>query len=298
MRREMKTRPGHVFLLRFVCVLWTALALLFCGCAVRSPETPSEALPEQLVFGIPGPSDLRLDRKGFSLGYDHTTRQAVWVCYILTAEQMTGPRVRRAGKFQADPAVRYRPVKPRDYTRTGYDRGHLAAAADMAYSKETMTHSFYMTNISPQLPGCNRGIWKRLETHVREWAEREGKICVVTGPVFASGASAQMGTSGIPVPVAFYKVIYDMTPPEKMIGFIVPNAPSKKNVRAFAVTVDAVENAVGLDFFSELDDKEEDRLEREFDLAAWGLAPAQKDPSRTAPAERGGKHAPGVPLRP
>lgn len=253
------------------CAVWAALALFFFGCTARSPETASGELPEQLIFGVPGPSDLQLDRKGFSLGYDQTTRQAVWVCYILTAEQLNGPRVRRAAKFQADPAVRYRPVKPRDYTRTGYDRGHLAAAADMAYSTETMKHSFYMTNISPQLPGCNRGIWKRLETNVREWAEREEKICVVTGPVFAAGASAQMGTSGIPVPVAFYKVIFDMTPPRKMIGFIVPNAPSKKNVRAFAVPVDEVENAVGLDFFSELEDAEENRLERELDLAAWGL---------------------------
>ena len=253
------------------CAVWAALALFFFGCTARSPETASGELPEQLIFGVPGPSDLQLDRKGFSLGYDQTTRQAVWVCYILTAEQLNGPRVRRAAKFQADPAVRYRPVKPRDYTRTGYDRGHLAAAADMAYSTETMKHSFYMTNISPQLPGCNRGIWKRLETNVREWAEREEKICVVTGPVFAAGASAQMGTSGIPVPVAFYKVIFDMTPPRKMIGFIVPNAPSKKNVRAFAVTVDEVENAVGLDFFSELEDAEENRLERELDLIAWGL---------------------------
>ena len=263
--------------------VFLAALLLFCGCATR--ETPPPELPEQLVFGVPGPSDLQLDRKGFSLGYDGMTRQASWVCYILTASRLSGPRVRRAAKFQADPAVRYRPVQPRDYTRTGYDRGHLAPAADMAYAAEPMMHSFYMTNISPQIPGCNRGIWKRLETHVREWAAREGKICIVTGPVFVSGdPSVSMGRIGIPVPNAFYKVILDMTPPMKMIGFIVPNAASKKNVRAFAVTVDEVEKTVGLDFFSGLEDELENRLERELDLEAWGLR--QVSPPASGPKAR------------
>ena len=58
-----------------------------------------------------------------------------------------------------------------------------------------------------------------------------------------------MKDTGILIPCAFYKVILDTTPPEKMIGFIIPNKPSKKRLSSFAVTVDEVEKVTGCDFF-------------------------------------------------
>ena len=223
---------------------------------------------EHLLYGIPMEPDLLLDRKGFAIGYSRRHRQAIWVSYMLTAAHLESPQVARRGAFKADPAVKFRPVRPNDYTRTGYDRGHLAPAADMTYSVDTMKHSFFMTNISPQLPGCNRGIWKRLESQVRLWALRERQLYVVTGPVFADGAHT-MGKTDIPVPVAFYKVILDMTPPMKMIGFVIPNQPTKRRLQSFVVSVDDVEALTGCDFFSGLDDETEERLEKEADLSAW-----------------------------
>ena len=208
--------------------------------------------------------------------------------HILTAEQLNGPRVRRAAKFQADPAVRYRPVKPRDYTRTGYDRGHLAAAADMAYSTETMKHSFYMTNISPQLPGCNRGIWKRLETQIRKWALAEECLCVITGPLFPQEdeKAEEEGAISLPVPYAFYKVVLDMTPPKKMIAFIVPNRAGRERLQRFVVTVDDVEKLTGCDFFSELDDELEEKLERHSDFSLWQAPSSAPGRKQSAPKRR------------
>ena len=72
-----------------------------------------------------------------------------------------------------------------------------------------------------------------------------------------------------PVPVAFYKVILDMTPPMKMIGFVIPNQPTKRRLQSFVVSVDDVEALTGCDFFSGLDDETEERLEKEADLSAW-----------------------------
>ena len=164
--------------------------------------------------------------------------------------------------------MKYNAVRPRDYAGSGFDKGHLAPAADMTYSLPSMNNSFLMSNISPQHPGCNRGIWKRLETQVRKWALKEKKIRVITGPVFSS-EPAVAGKSDIPVPVAFYKVILDLTPPEKMIGFIVPNQSSKRRVASFALSVDEVENATGYDFFSELDDEIENRLESSCSFQSW-----------------------------
>lgn len=133
-----------------------------------------------------------------------------------------------------------------------------------------MKDSFLMSNISPQLPGFNRGIWKRLEEQVRQFALKENTLYVVTGTMFyATTAVETMGKKQIPIPHAFFKVIYDMTPPEKMIGFILPPRSDRKVLSCFAVTVDQVEAVTGLDFFSELPDELEERLEAEVDINLW-----------------------------
>ena len=231
---------------------------------------PAAGEGENLRYGVPSSADLVLNRKGFALGYSTRYRQALWVSYLLRASNLAAPQMKRSARFYSDPALK-NPVRPQDYNRTGFDRGHLAPAADMGYSKEAMLHSFYMSNISPQRPAFNRGIWKHLEEQVREWARREKVICVVTGPIFDPPEATPMGKIRLPVPCAFYKVILDLTPPHKMIGFVMPNKGSDAPVAVFAVTVDEVERRTGCDFFSELPDELENRLESELDPAAWGL---------------------------
>ncbi len=225
-------------------------------------------LPDHLVYGIPHNSDLILNRTGFSFGYSRKYRQAIWVSYILNAGQISGKQVRRSNIFQPDPAIKYNPVQPQDYAKTGYDRGHLAPAADMTYSMETMRHSFFMTNISPQLPGCNRGIWKRVENQIRRWAVKEESLYVITGPLFNSD-SKMLGHTEIPIPYAFYKIVLDRTPPMKMIAFIVPNQTTKRRIHSFVTTVDAVEALTGYDFFSNLPDEQESKLEAAADFNKW-----------------------------
>ena len=223
---------------------------------------------EKVWFGIPFETDLYLQKQGFSLGYSYKYRQAVWLSYTLTAQTLQAKQVRRRDKFKPDPEVKFHPVRPQEYAHSGYDKGHLAPAADMTYSVSSMENSFLMTNISPQIPGCNRGIWKRLEMQVRRWAIKEEKLYIITGPVFSEKPSV-MGKAAIPVPTAFYKVILDLTPPMKMIGFIVPNQTSKRRISSFAVSVDKVERITGYDFFSELDDEAEKQLEKKFDTSLW-----------------------------
>jgi len=85
-----------------------------------------------------------------------------------------------------------------------------------------------MSNITPQKPGFNRGIWKKLEAQVRHWAETEEEIIVVTGAILPKEVTLTVGPGRIPVPEAFFKVVYDLTPPQKMIAFIIPNESSKQ----------------------------------------------------------------------
>ena len=241
--------------------------LLIFSCILHGQQPDESAV--NLFYGIPSHPDQLLSRRGFSIGYGKKERQAIWVCYILSAETLELPRVGRSNIFRPDPLVKD-PVHPRDYRKTGYDKGHLAPAADFTYSEETMQNSFYMSNISPQIPGCNRGIWKRLEQQVRNWARKEGRICVITGPIFSEDDKSMKDT-GIRIPQSFYKVILDTTPPEKMIGFIIPNETTKKRLGSFIVTVDEVERRTGCDFFSGLPDEQEQALESAVNPADWGL---------------------------
>ena len=128
-----------------------------------------------------------------------------------------------------------------------------------------------MSNMSPQAPMFNRGIWKHLETWVRNRALEETNIFVITGPIVSSNdVYNTMGRNRVVVPSCFYKVVFDETPPQKMIAFVMPNKGSDKGISYYATSVDEVERISGLDFFDALPDKVEEELEREFDFRGWG----------------------------
>jgi endonuclease G len=139
----------------------------------------------------------------------------------------------------------------------------------MAFSAQTMADSFFMSNMSPQKPAFNRGIWKRLEEQVRQFAIKEKAIYVVTGPILPKKKTVTIGVNQVTVPTHYYKVIFDLTPPRKMIGFILPNEGSDEPLVTFAVTVDAVEKATGLNFFSALPLSLQKKLESKITVSEW-----------------------------
>ncbi len=202
---------------------------------------------DNLDYGIL-PADCIVDRTGYALGYSEEHEQPVWVMYRLTRDEVTAKGVARTNDFREDTNIVSRSALPIDYASSGYDRGHLAPAEDMKFSSETMHDSFYMSNMSPQKPAFNRGIWKRLENEVRKLAREEESIFVVTGPIFADDAPTIGRQNKISVPVAFYKVIYDETPPTKVTAFIIPNEGSKADIYEYIRPVEDVEELTGLDF--------------------------------------------------
>lgn len=232
-------------------------------CVAVEPETF-----DNLTLGDPGKADVIIDRKGFAVGFSNEKKQALWVIYKLTAEELGDFGIKRTNRFRPDPQIAASAL-PADYTKSGYDRGHLAPAADMAFSLQTMQDSFVMSNMSPQKPQFNRGIWKRLEEQIRDFAAVEKEIYVVTGPILLPEDTTTVGASQVAVPSYYYKVVYDLSPPRKMIGFILPNEGGKKSLRDFAVTVNAVEKATGLDFFSLVPNPEQDALEGTITVSDW-----------------------------
>ena len=113
----------------------------------------------------------------------------------------------------------------------------------MEWSGQAMSESFLMSNMSPQRPAFNRGIWKKLEELVRKWGSSEEVLHVVTGPVLAEGLTS-IGPNNVSVPDYFFKVILDYSAPDyKAIGFVLPNRVSKAPLRQYAMAVDQVEVA-------------------------------------------------------
>ena len=243
------------------------LVIFLCGNPVE-PERPF--FSDNLDYGLPSGHVKVVERIGYALGYNEDWRIAEWVCYRLTRDEALSNVCGRATAFVKDPAITNNFSRASDYARSGYDKGHLAPAADMQWSRTAMTDSFYMSNMTPQLPMFNRGIWKQLETWVRGVAVVETNIFIVTGPIVTSNDLAHtIGANRVVVPSAFYKVILDETPPRKMIGFLMPNGGSGEALEHFAVSVDEVEDAAGLDFFKVLPDEDEEDLERMFDFTEW-----------------------------
>ncbi len=208
-------------------------------------------------------SDAQLVRhEGYTLRYRTDYKSPDWVAYPLLAYELTGEADRAGTSFKPDPTVDGGTALPSDYTRSGYDRGHLAPAGDFKFSQRMMTETFFMSNITPQAPQFNRGIWKQLEEQVRSWAFRDGGLYVVTGPVLRAGLATIGRQNEVAVSDYCYKVIlYCRKPDIRMIGFLLKNEPSNEPLQTFVVPVDKIEAMTGLDFFPKIPDDLERTLE-------------------------------------
>lgn len=213
----------------------------------------------------------------FSLSYSEAHEQAEWVAYTLMRERLEMPWQERPDRFEVDAQVATGSATWADYLRSGYDRGHLAPAADLAFSEEAITESFLMSNISPQARDFNAGIWRELEENTRNWAKKYKKLYVVTGPVLTEKINGTIGKNEVSIPGYFYKVILDLSEPElKGIAFLLPNQVSYEPLYEYAVSIDEVEQLTGIDFFPELmTDELEVRLEGDFNLDLWSFSKAK-----------------------
>lgn len=209
---------------------------------------------------------------GFTVSFNagnHTPNYVVWE---LLSSETSGASSRAKEKFWQDESVAGCP-DPSDYTRSGYDRGHLYPAADAKWSPESMQECFTMANMTPQAPELNRGAWKTLEEKERLWAGRDGRLIIVAGPVYADDDTKRIGSTGVRVPSSYFKVLLapDVDEP-RAIGFIYPNAHCPGNMQNYAVSVDEVEDATGLDLFPALPDALEDRIEAAYSFKTWDRA--------------------------
>lgn len=207
---------------------------------------------------------------GYTVSYNNELRLPNWVAYELTREEAQGTE-KRSDRFVADPQAEGTTATNADYAHSGYDKGHMAPAADMKWSPAAMRESFYFSNICPQHPELNRRKWKDLEEKTRDWSIADSAIIIVCGPIIEKH-STTIGKNQITIPGHFFKVILaPYTHPVRAIGFLFPNERATAPLRTYAVTVDSVERATGMDFFSNLPDELENVIEAEAKPNAWGI---------------------------
>jgi endonuclease G len=237
-------------------------------------EVAFAGLPRRV--GSPAPGDIRiLDRGEFKIGWSDRLRHPVWVAYHVPAlaPHKVGPRP----NFRKDRDI---PASPPagSYDRSGYDRGHMAPNFAIAsrFGESQQRETFLMSNIAPQSPSLNRGVWRNVEHRIAElWTERWGEIWVVVGCVSPTEGHETLSGTDIDVPEKFYQVVV---------------AQDGLDVRAFAVvfdqsvpydawptrsliTIDELEEMTGLDFLPDLPDFIQRPLESELPSRLWPIRP-------------------------
>lgn len=227
-------------------------------------------------FALPSiqKTDEIIRHQNYTLRYEEKYELPAWVAYKLRGDYTKGSADRSENQFVPDKKVKEGSALSTDYTATGYDRGHMVPAGDFKCCQEMMNETFFMSNICPQVPDLNRGIWENIESRIRSWAVRDEELYIITGPVFSKNMTTIGRYNTVSVPKFYYKIVL-YYPKGKMqsaraIAFLLPNSDKlNKKMNTYVVSIDEVEQKTGLDFFTKLPDAIENQLEAASDWSAW-----------------------------
>ena len=264
----MKIRPSYR-----IAIFWTA-AFLSLNLQAQSVAVRHDYVQfNEYAYEIPAlkKTDKVIVYEGFTLSYNSKTLIPNWVAYELTSSEVDGQYPRGNG-FGMDLDYKGRQAMREDYSNSGWDKGHMAPAADMKWSRTAMYESFYLTNICPQDHELNGNDWLTLEKLGREWAKRFGSVYIVCGPIIGNNYYGTIGNNKVVVPDAFYKaflVVQDHR--YHAIGFIMPNESKHHRIQEYALSVNELEEKIGIDLFPNIDDSIEEMIESDLYFKFWNL---------------------------
>ena len=224
-----------------------------------------------LLYGIASNKGTVLDKQYFIINHNDKWKIPYWVAYYLSVSNLQG-NTPRTDNFRPDPQL---PVGERaeleDYRHSGYDRGHNAPVAAFKRSREAMSATFLLSNMSPQTPKLNRNIWRILEEQVRNMVQEKGEGWIITGNFCMDADSNRtqpteyIGTDSVAVPTHCFKAVLLMDENSRysMYVFLMPN--QRDNIPGvpadYLLKVDRLEEITGYDFFPAIDDNIENNLE-------------------------------------
>lgn len=265
LKKNFQSVFGFGVLLGLLLVLFSAFDLL-----KDNPKIQTQTQKGTFDYLPTSTTNQIIKHDYYTLSYNEKYEQAEWVAYELKKSYVRSSNFDRP-YFIEDPKVKTGSADWRNYKKSGYDKGHLCPAGDMEFAINAYNDTFFTSNISPQKHDFNGGVWNRLEQKVRYWATKYDGVYVITAGVLQPNLKT-IGQEQVLVPNYFYKILLDNSNGQyKMIAFLVPNAKSNKPLYEFVVSVDSIEKMTGIDFFPKLDDKTENRLEKNSDYKAWSF---------------------------
>ncbi len=258
----------------YVLILTLALSVVAC----RNPDIPSGGEtkgnlnllmgnPSQATSSAGNAQNYLLVRPQYALSYARTKGIPNWVSWEMNASWLGDAH--RVGKFAPDEdlPVDWERIKPSDYTGSGFDRGHMTNSEDRSRSPEDNIQTFLMTNIIPQAPDNNQGVWVQLEKYSRQLARSGKELFIVSGGhgqggIGKNGFKATIGRGKVVVPAVTWKVILVLDKPNagtagvnvntRTIAVIIPNKQGVKDDpwQQYRTSVKEVEKLTGYKFFT------------------------------------------------
>jgi endonuclease G len=224
--------------------------------------TPSEHLtmgnPSNAVTNVSQPNNYLMEKPQYSMSYSRDNGESNWVSWHLDTSWLGSAA--RQNDFRADttlPAGWYQ-VQATDYSGSGFDRGHMCPSADRTITVAANSATFLMSNMIPQLPANNQGVWADLESYSRTLVSQGNELYIISG---GQGLRYFIANGHVAVPAQTWKVIIVLpagsndvsrvTTSTRTIAVVIPNSGSiGTDWRAYRVSVDQVEAITGFDFFS------------------------------------------------
>lgn len=257
--------------LKLILIIPTFVLPLLTGCQLllTQPVSPHLAMGNPSNAGE-NPNNYLMLKPEYALSYSRERGTANWVAWQLNQNWFGS--VQRQDDFRPDdslPSDWYR-VKPRDYTGSGYDRGHMVPSADRTASIQDNSATFLMTNIIPQTPDNNRGAWRELEEYCRYLVKQGKELYIIAG---VDGKSRKIGRNKeVTAPTFTWKVIVILDKPGQNISGISENTRviavnitnrqnTSDNWKRYIVSVDELETRTGYNFLTRVPESIEQVIE-------------------------------------
>lgn len=188
------------------------------------------------------------------ISYSQSLKNPEWTIHKLKKDNILSNTNFRRKNFEADPKLNNNSANSWEFSGSGYERGHMVPAEDMDFDEKAMEETFYMTNVAPQLPQFNRGIWKKMENVVRKNAIHKSEITVITGSFFPEDSLTRI-ENGIAIPQKFYKVLFHKDSNNiSAIAFVLPHEQSSGKISDYAMSIAEAEQKLNTIFFYKIAD--------------------------------------------
>jgi endonuclease G len=246
-----------------------------------APSVPTTA-GTLIKYGDPVPHKLVgpyhvLINQGYVSGYDAGIQAPRWVetrFFAVSNPSSAG----RPSEFSTDERIEpeYQ-VNTHYWTATGYDRGHMAPnwGVSICYGRDAQVETFLLTNVVPQSPALNRGLWETLEKIIsNDYAERFGQVWVICGPIFGPDPGT-LKDGKVLIPESCYKIVLrvDQDGSPHALAFVMPQdlpmGHQQRDLLQYVTTISKVEVDTGISFFPALPSAKRASLENEDSSKLW-----------------------------